>query len=157
MASFHDFTVNTLDGKPFALSQLKGKVALVVNTASACGFTPQYEGLEALHEELAAQGLVVMGFPSNEFGGQEPGTASEIAQFCTTKFGVKFPMFEKVHTKGKEQAPVYAFLTAKEAAPKWNFYKYLVGKDGQVVASFSSMTAPSAKDLREAIQKALKA
>lgn len=116
--SFYELKTNTLDGKPADLAQYKGKVAVVVNTASACGYTPQYEGLEKLYEEMKDQGVVVLGFPSNDFGGQEPGTAEEIKKFCTLKFNVRFPMFEKVKTKGEGQSPIYAFLAAKEGEPK---------------------------------------
>ena len=153
--SFHDLTANTLDGKSQSLSEYKGKVVLVVNVASACGFTPQYAGLESLYEEYRGKGLVVAGFPSNEFGKQEPGSSAEIAEFCSTKFGVKFPMFEKLETKGAGQSPVYKFLTAKHDAPKWNFHKYLVGKNGEVKQAFPSNIAPESKELRDAIDAAL--
>ena len=130
--SFYDLKANTLDGKPKSLGEYKGKVLVVVNTASECGFTPQYEGLEKLYETYKDRGLVVLGFPSNDFGKQEPGTSEEIKNFCETKYHVKFPMFEKVVTKGEGQSPVYQFLTAKNGEPKWNFHKYVVGKDGQI-------------------------
>jgi glutathione peroxidase len=154
--SLHDLTVNTLQGKAQALSAYKGKVLLVVNTASECGFTPQYAGLEKLYEEYKDRGLVILGFPSNDFGKQEPGTADQIASFCKKNYGVTFPMFEKVATHGPEQAPVYKFLTAKHGEPKWNFHKYVVGKDGQVRQAFPSKVAPDAKELRDAIEVALK-
>ena len=154
--SFFDFKTNTLEGKPADLAQYKGKVVLVVNTASECGYTPQYEGLEKLYEEMKDQGVVVLGFPSNDFGGQEPGTPEEIRKFCTLKFHVQFPMFEKVKTKGEGQSPIYAFLAAKDGAPKWNFYKYLVGKDGQVKKSFTNKVEPESAPLKEAIAAALK-
>jgi glutathione peroxidase len=154
--SFFDLKTNTLDGKPADLAQYKGKVVLVVNTASECGFTPQYEGLEKLYEEMKDKGVVVLGFPSNDFGGQEPGKPEEIKKFCTLKFHVQFPMFEKVKTKGEGQSPIYAFLSAKEGAPKWNFHKYLVGKDGQVKKAFKSAVEPDSAELKGAIDAALK-
>jgi glutathione peroxidase len=154
--SLHDLTVNTLQGKPQALSAYKGKVVLVVNTASECGFTPQYAGLEKLYEEYKDKGLVILGFPSNDFGAQEPGSAEQIQTFCKKNYGVTFPMFEKVATKGPEQAPVYKFLTQKQPEPKWNFHKFLVGKDGQVRSSFPSKVAPESKELRDAIDAAIK-
>ena len=154
--SFFDFKTNTLDGKPADLAQYKGKVVVVVNTASACGFTPQYEGLEKLYEEMKDKGVVVLGFPSNDFGGQEPGTHEEIKKFCTLKFNIRFPMFEKVKTKGEGQSPIYAFLAAKNGEPKWNFHKYVVGKDGQVKNAFKSAVTPDSAELRTAITTALK-
>ena len=153
--SLHDLTVNTIDLKPQALSAYKGRVLLVVNTASECGNTPQYAGLEKLHEELKDRGFSVLGFPSNDFGGQEPGTESEIKKFCTLQYKVTFPMFAKVKTKGEGKSPVYAFLTAKEGEPKWNFHKYLVGKDGQVIRAFPAKLPPEDKELRAAIESAL--
>lgn len=154
--SIHDLTVNTLDGKPESLADFKGKVLVVVNTASECGYTPQYEGLEKLYEANKDKGVVVLGFPSNDFGGQEPGTAAEIKLFCESKYHVQFPMFEKVKTKGEGQSPVYQFLTAKYGEPKWNFHKYVVGKDGQVRAAFPSKVTPDSPELAEAIASALK-
>ena len=154
--SFFDLKAETLAGKPQDFSAYKGKVVLVVNTASECGFTPQYEGLEKLYEELKDKGLVILGFPSNEFGGQEPGSAEQIQTFCSRKFHVQFPMFNKVQTKGPGQSPVYAFLTAKHPAPEWNFHKYLVGKDGQVRGAYKSAVKPDSAELRAAIAEALK-
>jgi glutathione peroxidase len=154
--SLHELTANTLAGKPQPLAAYKGKVVLVVNVASECGFTPQYAGLEKLFEEYAPKGLVVLGFPSNDFGAQEPGSADQIATFCKKNYGVTFPMFEKIATHGASQSPVYKFLTAKHGEPKWNFHKYLVGKDGQVKQAFASNVAPESKDLRGAIDAALK-
>jgi glutathione peroxidase len=154
--SLYDLTVNTLTGKPQPLSAYKGKVSLVVNTASECGFTPQYAGLEKLWEDYQTKGLMVLGFPSNDFGAQEPGSAEQIQTFCQKNYGVKFPMFEKVVTKGAGQSAVYKFVTAKYGEPKWNFHKYLVGKDGQVKKAFPSNVAPDSKDLRDAIEAALK-
>ena len=133
-----------------------GKVLLIVNTASKCGFTPQYEGLEALHAELADQGLAVLGFPSNDFMGQEPGTEAEIQEFCTLTYGVKFPMFEKVQVTGDEATPLYQDLAkAGGGPPQWNFHKYLIGRDGQVIAGYGSRVKPDDPALREAIEAAL--
>ena len=154
--SFYDLTANTLDGAPKKLSDYKGKVLVVVNTASQCGYTPQYAGLEKLYEDYKDKDVVVLGFPSNDFGGQEPGTAAEIKTFCEKKYHVTFPMFAKVKTKGDGQSPVYAFLVAKDGAPKWNFHKYVVGKDGQVTASFPSSVKPDSDELKKAIEAALK-
>jgi glutathione peroxidase len=153
--SLHDLTATTIDLQPQPLSAYKGKVALVVNTASECGYTPQYAGLEQLSREYAARGLVVLGFPSNDFGGQEPGTEAEIKSFCSLRYKVTFPMFSKVVTKGPDQSPIYQFLTAKHEPPKWNFHKYLVGKDGEVLRSFGHRVAPEDRDLRAAIEAAL--
>ena len=153
--SFYDLDTTTLDGKPASLSQYKGKVLLVVNTASECGFTPQYEGLEKLYEAYKDKGVVVLGFPSNDFGGQEPGSAEQIKTFCEKKYHVTFPMFAKVKTKGDGQSPVYQFLTAKNGEPKWNFHKYVVGKDGQVRAAFPSAVKPESPELKHALEAAL--
>ncbi len=153
--SFFELKTNRLDGTPVALAEYKGKVVLVVNTASRCGHTPQYEGLQALHAALEKKGLVVMGFPSNDFGKQEPGTAEEIRKFCSLQYNVTFPMMEKVKTKGEGQSPVYAFLTRKHDVPSWNFHKFLVGRDGRVRAAFSSATQPDDEALRAAIDAAL--
>lgn len=135
-----------------------GRVLLVVNTASKCGFTPQYEGLEALQKQYAGRGLSVLGFPSNDFRGQEPGDEKEIQEFCTLTYGVKFPMFEKVHVLGEQATPLYKGLTrATGVAPGWNFHKYLVGRDGKVIAQFPSKVKPDDKDLVAAIEQALAA
>jgi glutathione peroxidase len=155
MSSLYDLTVHTLAGQPQSLSAYRGKVALVVNTASECGYTPQYADLQRLYDEYKARGLVVLGFPSNDFGAQEPGTAQEIASFCSTRYGVSFPLFEKVHTHGAGQSPVYRFLTAQHGEPKWNFHKYLVGKDGTVKQAFPSRVGPTSPELRQAIDAAL--
>jgi glutathione peroxidase len=155
-SSFYDFKTNTLLGKPADLGAYRGKVTLVVNVASKCGYTPQYEGLEKLHRELSAKGFAVLGFPSNDFGGQEPGTAQEIAEFCRLTYGVTFPMFAKVSTiPGPNQSPIYKFLGATGNLPAWNFSKYLVSKDGKVVAFFPSEVTPESPALRGAIAKAL--
>jgi glutathione peroxidase len=154
--SLYDLKVTTLAGKPADLADYRGKVTLVVNVASQCGYTPQYAGLETLYRELAPKGVVVLGFPSNDFGGQEPGTAEEIGQFCQKNYGVTFPMFSKVVTRaGADQSPVYAFLGESGTLPQWNFSKYVVDKNGKVVAFFPSRVAPDAPELRAAIEKAL--
>jgi glutathione peroxidase len=149
-----DFTVNTLEGKPQPLSIYRDKVVLAVNVASECGYTPQYEGLQKLQDRYGKQGLVVLGFPCNQFGGQEPGGSATI-QACSAKFHASFQLFEKLDVKGGKQAPLYAFLTAKHGEPKWNFTKYLVGKDGQVLQMFPSQVSPESPELKSAIEKAL--
>lgn len=156
--SLYTFDTRTLEGAPVSLSEHAGQVTLVVNVASACGYTPQYAGLQALHTELAGRGFAVLGFPSNEFGGQEPGDAEQIRSFCETRFAVTFPMFEKCVTKpGAGQSPVYAFLTDGRDAPSWNFCKYLVGKEGRVLGFYPSAVAPDDAGLRRAIEDALDA
>ena len=158
VTSFYALKTMTLDGKPADLGQYRGKVSLVVNVASKCGYTPQYEGLEQLQRELKGKGFNVLGFPSNDFGGQEPGSAQEIAEFCRLTYDVTFPMFEKVVTrKGAGQSPVYAFLGASGNLPAWNFGKYLVDKQGRVVAFFPSDVTPEDPALRAAIARALSA
>ena len=145
------------DEQPQSLCQYSGKVLLVVNTASFCGFTGQYEGLEALHQRYGARGFAVLGFPSNDFRGQEPGSEEQIQEFCTLTYGVKFPMFQKVHVSGKEATPFYkALADTTGEAPKWNFHKYLIGRDGKVVASFGSRTKPDAPEVIAAIEAALR-
>ena len=159
MASVHDFTVDDIHGKPVPLDRYKGEVLLIVNVASQCGFTPQYKGLEALHEKYKDRGLVVLGFPCNQFGGQEPGTESEIATFCETSFGVTFPMFSKVDVNGDAAAPLYRHL--KSARPgllgteaiKWNFTKFLVDRAGKVVARFAPNDTP--ESIAGDVEKAL--
>jgi glutathione peroxidase len=153
--SFHDLTAETIDRKPQPLSAYKGQVLLVVNTASECGATPQYAGLEQLWREYKARGLVVLGFPSNDFGAQEPGTEDDIKSFCSTNYQVTFPLYAKVGTKGAGQSPVYRFLTAKHGEPKWNFHKYLVGKNGEVIQAFPTNVEPDDAGLRAAIDAAL--
>lgn len=153
--SFFEIETRSLAGKPVVLSQYRGKVALVVNTASACGYTPQYEGLQRLYEELKGRGLVVIAFPSNEFGGQEPGTADDIQSFCSTTYRVTFPMMEKVQTRGVGQSPAYAELTKIGIEPGWNFHKYLVSRWGQVLRSFKHSVKPDDAELRKAIEAAL--
>lgn len=156
VTSFYDLKTRTLDGKPADLAQYRGTVSLVVNVASFCGYTPQYAGLEKLHSELKGKGANVLGFPSNDFGKQEPGTAAEIADFCRLTYGVTFPMFEKVvTTNGPGQSPVYAFLGRSGNLPAWNFAKYVIDRQGRVVAFFPSDVTPESPRLRAAIAKAL--
>jgi len=156
VTSFYDLKILTLDGKAGNLAQYRGKVSLVVNVASKCGYTPQYEGLEKLQREMQGKGFNVLGFPSNDFGGQEPGTAQEIATFCKLTYDVTFPMFEKVVTKkGPEQSPVFTFLGTSGNLPAWNFSKYVIDKQGRIVAFFESKVTPEDPALRDAIAKAL--
>jgi glutathione peroxidase len=161
-ASVHDFTMNSIDGKPVALSSFKGKVMLIVNVASRCGFTPQYEGLQSLYSKYKDQGLVVIGVPANNFMGQEPGTNEEIKEFCTRKYNVTFPMMAKVSVKGSDITPLYKYLTDKNQVGEfggdisWNFNKFVVDKNGKVVARFGSRTNPNDSELVQAIEKALK-
>jgi glutathione peroxidase len=156
--SAHEFAFDTIDGAPMPLAQYRGKVLLVVNTASHCGLTPQYEGLEALYRRFRDSGLVVIGVPANDFGMQEPGTAAEIKSFCTTKFSVDFPLAAKERVVGGEAHPFYKWAVTQlgeGAAPKWNFHKYLIGKDGELAGVFSSRHDPNAPDLVEAVEAAL--
>jgi glutathione peroxidase len=156
-----DFTLNSIDGKPAPLSQYQGKVVLIVNVASRCGFTPQYTGLEKIYEKYKDQGFVILGFPANNFGAQEPGTNEEIKTFCSSKYSVTFPMYSKISVKGADIHPLYAFLTDKQTNPatggdiKWNFTKFLVGKDGKVIARFESAVTPESPEVTGAIEKAL--
>jgi glutathione peroxidase len=154
--SLHEVTLNTLDGKPQSLAAYKGQVVLAVNVASECGYTPQYAGLQKLYTDLKGRGFVVLGFPCNQFGAQEPGSATQIEAFCQKNYGVSFPLFEKLEVKGPGQAPLYRFLTAKYGEPAWNFHKYLVGKDGQVIQAFPSKVAPDSPELKAAIEAALR-
>jgi glutathione peroxidase len=154
--SLYDLKTDTLLGKPADLGIYRGKVTLVVNVASYCGYTPQYQGLEKLHRELQGKGFAVLGFPSNDFGGQEPGTAQQIAEFCRKNYGVTFPMFAKLSTQpGPNQSPIYRLLGTSGNLPAWNFGKYVIGKDGRVVAFFPSAVTPEAPELRNAVEKAL--
>jgi glutathione peroxidase len=159
--SIHDFSAKTIDGKTRNLADYRGKVALIVNVASECGLTPQYDGLEKLHETYAGRGLAVLGFPANEFGSQEPGTDAQIQTFCTTRFGVKFDMFSKVKVKGPGIDPLFAYLTGADTNPKfsgdikWNFNKFLVGKNGEVLARFEPQVDPTSAEVTGAIEKAL--
>jgi glutathione peroxidase len=159
MTTLYDFTVDDIHGKPVRLDRYKGKVVLVVNTASECGFTPQYKGLEALYEKYKDRGLEVLGFPCNQFGAQEPGTADEIVSFCELNYGVTFPLFAKIDVNGEHAAPVYDYL--KSAKPgllgteaiKWNFTKFLVGRGGKVIARFAPNDTP--ESIAGDIEKAL--
>jgi len=154
--SFYALKTTTLQGQPADLSQYAGKVALVVNVASQCGLTPQYAGLQKLYDELKGKGFVVLGFPSNDFGGQEPGSAEEITSFCQKNYGVTFPMFSKLVTKaGPDQSEIYGVLGKTGSLPTWNFAKYLVAKDGKVVQFFASKITPDAPELRQAIDAEL--
>ncbi len=157
--TLHAFTAEGIDGQPRDLSTWQGQVVLVVNVASECGFTKQYDGLEKLQQRYHARGFDVLGFPCNDFGGQEPGSAAEIQQFCSTKFNVTFPLFAKVGVKeGANQAPMYTWLAAATGKlPGWNFGKYLVGKDGKVITFWSSSTEPEDAQVTAAIEKALAA
>ncbi len=154
-SSVYDFTVNTIKQEPVPLAEYKGKVLLIVNVASKCGFTPQYEGLEALYEKYKDKGLVVMGFPANNFMSQEPGTNEEIGAFCKSKYGVTFPMFSKISVKGDDKAPLYKFLTASGGEIPWNFTKFLIGKDGKPIQRFDPKVKPDSAELTSAIDKAL--
>ena len=160
--SILDFKMKDIDGKDVKLDKYKGNVLLVVNTASKCGYTPQYEGLETIYEKYRGQGFYVLGFPANNFGEQEPGTEAEIKEFCESKYKVTFPMFAKISVKGDDQDPLYKFLTSKETNPdfagdiSWNFNKFLIDKDGKVVARFSSKDTPESEAVTEAIEKYLK-
>jgi glutathione peroxidase len=159
--TIYDVPVRTLDGGPASLRDHEGEVLLVVNVASKCGLTPQYTGLEQLHEKFADRGFSVLGFPCNQFGGQEPGTAEEIQTFCSVSYGVTFPMFEKVDVNGDDRHPLYAALTPLADADghtgdiRWNFEKFLVGRDGVPVSRFSPLTEPDAGELVSAIEKLL--
>jgi len=159
-ASALSFTMNDIDGKPVNLAEkYKGKVVLIVNVASKCGKTPQYKGLEAMHQKYNDKGLAIVGFPANNFLGQEPGTSEQIKEFCSTKYGVKFDLMEKVSVKGADQCDLYKYLTSKDAGfpgeVDWNFGKFLVGRDGKLIARFSSGTKPEDPKLVKAIEDEL--
>jgi glutathione peroxidase len=160
--SIYDFRVKTIDGTPKSLGEYKGKALLIVNVASACGLTPQYRGLEELHETYAGKGFAVLGFPANEFGSQEPGTNDEIKEFCTTKYGVKFDMFAKVKVKGPGIDPLFDYLTSDKTNPgfageiKWNFNKFLVGKGGEILGRFEPKVEPTSGEVKQAVEAALK-
>ena len=149
MTTVYDFEAQSINGKPVALKQFEGKVLLIVNTASACGFTPQFGGLEKLHESYADQGLVVLGFPSNQFGAQDPGSNDEIASFCQLNYGVSFPMMAKIDVNSAQAAPLYQWLSQEapgllgSKAIKWNFTKFLVGRDGRVIRRYAPMDTPA--------------
>jgi glutathione peroxidase len=159
--TIYDFTARTIDGTPKSLADYKGKALLIVNVASRCGLTPQYKGLEELHETFGPQGFAVLGFPANEFGAQEPGSEAEIKDFCTTNYGVKFDMFAKVKVKGPGIDPLFQHLTSKEGNPqfsgdiKWNFNKFLVGKNGEVLARFEPQVEPTSPEVKQAVVEAL--
>ncbi len=154
-ASLYDLQTTTLSGEPADLGQYQGQVALVVNTASKCGLTGQYEGIEALYQEYSAKGFVVLGFPANDFLGQEPGTAQEIALFCAETYNVTFPLFAKSKVKGEERSEIYKLLSSELAEPSWNFTKYLVARDGHVVSRFDPRITPDNAELRAAIEQEL--
>ena len=161
-SSVHEFTLDAINGTPAPLANFKGKVLLVVNVASQCGYTYQYEALQALYVKYKDQGFVIAGFPANNFGGQEPGSNAEIGAFCKSKFGVTFPMYSKISVAGKDKAPLYQFLTDKAANPKtggeiqWNFTKFLVDRDGKVIARFEPAVEPQSKEVVSAVEAALK-
>lgn len=161
MATTHDFTASTIDGSTRPLKDFAGKALLIVNVASQCGLTPQYAGLQRLHETYRDRGFAVLGFPCNQFGAQEPGSEGEIKTFCETRFGVTFPMFAKVDVNGAGAHPLYAFLTSQATQPdgpgdvQWNFAKFLIGKDGTVLARFSPTEKPDSPAIAAAIEKAL--
>ena len=160
-SGIYNFTLNSIDGKPAPLADYKGKVILVVNVASQCGYTPQYSALEATYEKYKDQGFVILGFPANNFGAQEPGTNEEIKTFCTRKYSVTFPIYSKISVKGSDQAPLYAYLT-KDTAPgirgdiKWNFTKVLIDRNGNVVQRFEPAVTPDSKEVISAIEQHLK-
>lgn len=159
--SLHDFTISTIDGKQRSLADYSGKVVLVVNVASFCGYTKQYATLEQLYQQYRDQGLVILGVPANDFGAQEPGTNEEIATFCSTKYNVTFPMFAKMAVKGSSKAPLYAWLTSGGGNAQlagevgWNFEKFLIGRNGQLIARFKSEIEPRSSEITSAIDKAL--
>ena len=163
VTNLYSFTMKDIDGKSVSLADYKGKVLVLVNVASKCGFTGQYEGLESLYKRYQDRGLVILGFPANDFLWQEPGTDAEIKTFCSLKYGVTFPMFSKISVKGSDIHPLYQYLTDKETNPQfagaisWNFNKFLVGRDGKILARFGSRTTPADKELVEAVEKALAA
>jgi glutathione peroxidase len=159
--TIHDFTMNSIDGESTSLRQYRGKVVLVVNVASRCGFTPQYAALEKVYEKYQGRGLVILGFPANNFGGQEPGSNQEIKTFCSTKYNVTFPMMAKVSVKGEDKAPLYQYLTDKTANPQtggeiqWNFTKFLIGPAGRPTARFEPNVSPDDAQVTAAIEKEL--
>jgi glutathione peroxidase len=161
MADALDFTMKSQDGQDVPLSRYRGNAVLMVNVASRCGLTPQYRGLQALHEKYAARGLAVLGFPANDFGQQEPGSDAEIKQFCHTNYGVGFDMFSKVAVTGDQKCPLYRYLTSEETDPgfsgevQWNFAKFLIGRDGSVVARFDPGVDPESPEITAAIEAAL--
>jgi glutathione peroxidase len=156
-SNVYEFTLNSIDGQPLPLSNFKGKVLLIVNVASFCGFTPQYEQLEAVYEKYQDQGFVIAGFPANNFGAQEPGTNEEIKTFCSRKYNVKFPIYSKISVKGPDKAPLYQYLTETSGGEiKWNFTKFLIDRNGKIIARFESAVKPDSPEVIAAIEKALK-
>ncbi len=158
--SIYDFPFKDIDGNELSMEQYKGKVLLIVNVASKCGYTPQYEGLQAIYEEYKDQGLEIVGFPANNFNGQEPGTEEDIKQFCTLNYGVTFPMSSKVSVKGDDQAPLFTYLTSLpnedfDGEINWNFEKFLVDKEGNLIRRFRSKVKPESKELTSAIKQLL--
>ena len=154
----HDFSLSTIDGAPLPLAGFRGKPVLLVNTASFCGYTPQYADLEKLHQRFAARGLVVLGVPSNDFGAQEPGTAAEIKEFCSTNFHVTFPLAAKVHVIGGEAHPLYRWIEAElgeAGVPRWNFHKYLIAPDGSLAGAWPSAVKPEAREIVAEIEQLL--
>jgi len=154
-SNVHEFTMKSIDGQPAPLAAYKGKVMLIVNVASKCGYTPQYTGLQALHEKYKDKGLVLVGVPANNFGGQEPGTDDEIKTFCSRTYNVSFPLMSKVSVKGDDKTPLYQYLTSEKGEVKWNFTKFLVDKNGKVLAKFDSGVKPDSQELTSAIDAAL--
>jgi glutathione peroxidase len=160
--SVYDFKLDDIDGKPVSLAQFKGQVLFVVNVASRCGYTYQYEGLEALYRRHRDRGLVILGFPANDFFGQEPGTNEQIKDFCSTKYGVTFPMFSRISVKGRAMHPLYTYLTSRETNPAfsgaitWNFNKFLIGRDGRIVGRFRTQDEPGSETVAKAIEAALR-
>lgn len=152
----YDFSLKSINGQDMPLSSYKGKVVLLVNTASQCGYTPQYTGLESIYNKYKDQGLVLVGVPANNFGGQEPGSNEEIKTFCSRNYHVTFPMSSKVSVKGSDEIPLYTFLSKTAGEPKWNFTKYLIGRDGKVIKKFDSPVKPESPELTTAIEAALK-
>lgn len=155
-SNLYDFEIQTINGQPLNMQAYQGKVVLVVNVASKCGHTKQYAGLQALYDEFKDRGLVILGVPSNDFGKQEPGSDAEILAFCTDKFSVNFPLTTKVPVKGEEAHPLYQWLGGAKGEPKWNFHKYLIGKDGAIIEAYPSKVQPDSADLRAAVEQALK-
>jgi glutathione peroxidase len=162
MTSVYDITVKDIDGKPVKLDRYKGNVLMIVNVASECGFTPQYAGLQKIYQKYQSQGLVILGFPANNFGGQEPGSEAEIKTFCTQRYKVTFPMFSKVSAKGSDIAPLYQYLTDRASNPNfagdisWNFNKFLIDRNGNTIARFDSSDEPESAEVMQAIEGALK-
>ena len=160
-SKLQDIPLKDINGKETSLKEYAGKVLLIVNVASKCGYTPQYKALEAIHEKYKGRGFAVLGFPCNDFGKQEPGSNEEIKQFCSSKYNVTFPLFDKIHVKGPEQHPLYTALSGKESPfpgdVKWNFGKFLIGRDGKIVKRFDSAAKPESPEVTQATESALAA